>query len=49
MLTSWKTSIVGVLTAALSVATGGHNWKQCLVAFGIALMGVLAKDEGSTP
>lgn len=49
MLASWKTSLTGLATSALYVATNGHTWKQCLVAFGVALMGVLAKDEGTAP
>lgn len=45
MFTHWKTTLAGAVAAALHVLANGTNWKQLLVAAGMAAIGALAKDH----
>jgi hypothetical protein len=52
-LVSWKTSLIGVVMAALQLHQGGMNWKSAAMAALMAGLGLAAKDGnvtgGSTP
>ncbi len=43
---SWKTSAAGILLGSLMAATNQPDWKHLAIAFGTALLGILAKDAG---
>lgn len=45
---NWKTSIAGAVAAALSLFANGTGWKQCLVALGMLLLGLVSKDANVT-
>lgn len=53
MLNSLKTTIVGILVAALNLYANGTAPKQVLLSIGVALLGTVAKDfnvtGGTTP
>ena len=42
---NWKTTIAGLLAAALQMFANGTNWKSVLAATSVAAIGVLAKDS----
>lgn len=48
ILANWKTSVLGIVVAALMVATSayttGMTWKQWALAAGVALWGLLSRD-----
>lgn len=43
-LKHWMTSVAGVLSGGLLAATGQHDWKHFLLAAGVAMLGLAAKD-----
>lgn len=52
-VTSWKTTVVGILLAIAYaiqpiIATGQIDWKQIVIAALIALLGYVAKDSDVT-
>lgn len=44
MITSWKTTLVGILVGFLNLWAGGTSPKNAAVSVGIALLGAVAKD-----
>ena len=45
---SWKTSLIGVLGACLTMIQNGQSWKSVLSALPMLLLGLLAKDGDVT-
>ncbi len=45
---NWKTTLFGLAAAALNLFANGTNWKQVLVALGLAGLGAVAKDHNVT-
>ena len=52
-LANWKTSLIGLVMAAVQLHQGGMNWKSAVVAALMAALGLAAKDSnvtgGTTP
>ena len=44
LLKSWKTSLVGVVSAAINLWQSGASWKTVLTSLPMLLLGLLAKD-----
>ena len=47
-LISWKTSLIGVVMAALQLHQGGMGWKSAIMAALMAALGLAAKDSNVT-
>ena len=47
-LTNWKTSLIGVVMAAVQFHQGGMTWHNALVAALFAALGLVAKDSNVT-
>lgn len=42
---NWKTTVIGVIAAALQMYAGGMNLKSAAMAAGLAALGAVAKDH----
>ena len=42
---SWRTSLLGLGAGALNLFANGTHWKEVLLSFGIAALGLAAKDS----
>jgi len=47
MLTSWKTTLAGLVGGVMFALTGTHDWRHVVIAVCMALTGVLAKDHNA--
>jgi hypothetical protein len=47
-LVNWKTSLIGIVMAAVQLHQGGMNWKSALMAALMAGLGIAAKDSNVT-
>ena len=47
-LVNWKTSLIGLVMAAVQMHQGGLNWKSAVMAALMAALGVAAKDSNVT-
>lgn len=47
-LTNWKTTLLGIIVAALNLVVNGVNWKQALISATLAALGLAAKDANVT-
>ena len=47
-MTSWKTTLVGILAAALQLYANGANLKSIALAVSLAGLGAVAKDHDVT-
>ena len=47
-ITNWKTSLIGVVMAAVQLHQGGMGWRNALVAALFASLGLVAKDSNVT-
>ena len=45
---NWKTTLIGLITSALTLYAQGISPKSIAVASGIALLGIVAKDNNVT-
>lgn len=44
VLTSWKTSLAGIISGVVFAMTNQHDWRHVVIAAAMALTGILAKD-----
>jgi len=45
---SWKTSLLGIASGALNLASQGTNWKSIAFSSALTLFGLFAKDHNVT-
>lgn len=45
---NWRTTLIGFGLAAAQMFMGGANWKNILIAVGMAALGAVAKDAQVT-